>query len=239
MEVIPSDIGAHSAPRVIIVPLEQGGEPIFRNGMTSVLTESEPASASTHDMDVPVWADDLPSVSFDIKLGEEYESVGFDVDKFRALADEYGMDVQARKDVSINITSRKSRRYQGYYMPSKKEICIVNLKKDHKTNETFAHELKHAADDAEGILEVQPRRYIAGKLALAAANYITAGVITFDVASIFHQFPQAASYCVASAPVLNMSAAIIGYRLHPSERRAFGTKKQARDIITMTKRSDS
>lgn len=232
---IESELGLFSDPvnvQPIVMPALVGSGNTLRSGAESP-DDIKIEDKGDYDRvagDIKRVPDGAPSVSFDIELGKKYSQVNFDYDEFSILADEYGMNAEDRTAIEINVT-KPSRIVGGSYYSIKRQIKVGA---DKKVNNTFAHELKHASDDFEGKL-ITGKGYIIGSCAMLlfvpSAVISAASSITMNYSDFVRDHVHLP---VTGTHIGIMAVGLLGYRMHPIERRAFKAgRKQQREIITL------
>jgi hypothetical protein len=222
--------------------------------------ENHGENPSNQDGDEPVELsipDNAPTVSFDRQLGGKHTYIDFDYGEFQNEIQRIGLSTEDAQTLHIEIIPPKRHSYEGIYRFSYKtdeneleardeedhdsqenieEIPNIEVALDHDVNEHLAHELKHAADHAEGLLKHDLRAKI-GRVGLRA-NWIVVPSLAFAGASVAFSTNDVLSVPFAIANLVftgvniaSGGAIIYGYISHPDEVRARRASKGALKVI--------
>jgi hypothetical protein len=177
-----------------------------------------------------------PLVLMDTRLGKKHSNVDFDYEAFMWRAVTYH-DMSDENITKLSLYIKPSRRFtfggRANYLPGANDITI-KARKQQTANKSLRHELKHAADDADGLLKANVR-YIVGKLAIYPLVVTELAMLLGVIAELENvRLPVVAkdvaigSFCATAASVVG------GYTFHPMERRARkAARAKKQDIIGM------
>lgn len=157
-----------------------------------------------------------PLVSVDVRLKDTHSSVDFDYDAYHKEAERVGLKPEAHSR-HINIIKPGIIK-NGSYSPIDGSIDVAATK---HPNKTLAHELKHAADDEDNLLEIDSR-YAIGKVGTISTLPLGAVNTAAAVGSIMGN-EKSEQLLRGPLPLLALgvgSATLVGYFSHPAERRA-------------------
>ena len=182
--------------------------------------------------------ENFPVVAVDISLGKRYDNVDFDYQQFDGEANRLGIADADKGELSILIKNRPPLLpgYAGDYKPVKSHIDVGVGR---NVNKTLTYGMKQYADDKAG-LRAGNIRYKVGQVgmvllqldvvvaAAAEANILPKG---FDTYFLNGPSEQAAAFYGLLW--------FVGYRLHPTERRARQAAKQSQaSIITLEQKTE-
>jgi hypothetical protein len=126
-------------------------------------TAREPFDTNTAE--VLPSTDPMPIVTMDVKLGQQYSFIDFNYEQFNQEADRLGLSDEAKDKLSIGIKPRlPGGGNGGVYQPYAKSLYV---RASNGVNKSLVHEMKHYADDEEGLIRLSPR-HVMGKLGLLA-----------------------------------------------------------------------
>jgi hypothetical protein len=187
----------------------------------------------------------MPRVSFGVDFGETHESVDFDYDAYAEVAKDVGLSEDAVSNVYVDILHRsdKSVRYLGQHMEETHTLRVKDRdpKRSQKSiNETLAHESKHEADSVNGV-DPGHNRNVIGNIGLKATGFTLPALIAGSGLTVASTFAEGAPAGWAATGIYAGIAAAhgalyYGYITHPSEVGARAAEKNARDVITLTKK---
>jgi hypothetical protein len=184
-----------------------------------------------------VLREHYPVVSVDIGMGKKFRDVSFDYEAFEREADRMGMPIEASSALTIKLPGiRFFKSSRGSYSP-RKSLIEAGINRQKQANKTLRHELRHAADDANGSLEIDARHVI-GSLATRIGGPVGNGYMLGQATELLGKHP----FLVDSLPyrstfIVLGGLSVWGYVFHPMERRARKSARQNKEpIITLEKR---
>ena len=179
---------------------------------------------------ISVMPDVFPAVSFSTNLGQNFENVDFDYDEFLKVAREIGLSDETILNLNIDIGNLKE--VAGIYYPDTKSVW---LNQGDDINNFLAHELSHALDDQNGVMQLGREQKI-GQRAVRLAPYVIGmqlGSISLETfgPEYLHRLGDGLNY--TSLVIVLLAIAL--YTNDPEEIRAreIGERYENQEVITL------
>lgn len=203
----------------------------------------EKASSSLSTLTPETVPDHAPIVAFDVELGKTHSSVDFDYAAYAEQAEQVGLSPEDAAALMIRVAKPPQGSITGYYRPrSENYPGFIYASMNDSVNKTLAHELQHAADDAEGKL-ISDLRHKVGMIGVrlsSTALGIGTGALVTSIVSKIAELPPALEstleYGSPSALIAStaLGAWIYGYHFNPHEMAARHAEARSIDVIKAT-----